>query len=112
MHKPFVLLISLFGWTCVNRSEIVKTENVSIISVSFNDSSMTKHRIIDADDSVKMILARLNQAHREPLKFYPRYRLNVEYKDGQQVLILCDGEAVKINGSTYLLQRSLNDLIK
>jgi hypothetical protein len=98
--------------SCSNKAEIVNSSNVKSIAVVLNDEGNNSSFMqIISSNSIKSILSNLNDAHPEPIKFYPTHRLNITYADGKQLLVLCSGSSMKVEARTYKMKKTIRNIL-
>ncbi|MCD2425100.1 hypothetical protein LQ567_20105 [Niabella pedocola] len=108
--KLFVLSFAILS--CSGRSEVINTNDAESITVSSNNEFDSSAKYITTKDSIKSILNQLNKAYPTPIKFYATHRLEVLYRNGLRVLVLCNAKSMKVEGRTYRMSRDISDILQ
>jgi hypothetical protein len=114
MKKCFVLsAIVLFMQNCSVNHSLFNSDNLKSITILL-DSSQSNFRlqpiVIVNHDSLKQIIAKMNDCEREPIKFYPTHTIKLKYNDGHEKQILCSGQSMKYDGLTYRLKENIRNI--
>lgn len=110
MKNAFVVVLCLTMISCLRKSVIINSSNVKSIVVTANDGKLDPIEVTNGD-SITAILSKLNNAHKEPIKFYATHKLSINYRDGKQILVLCNGPSMKVEGHTYKLKQRISDIL-
>lgn len=97
--------------SCSGRSEVINT-NAESITVSLNNEFDSSTKYITNKDSIKSILNQLNKSYPTPIKFYATHRLEVLYRNGLRVLVLCNAKSMKVEGRTYRMSKGISDILQ
>ncbi|MBE2288940.1 MAG: hypothetical protein IAE95_05255 [Chitinophagaceae bacterium] len=113
MKKISILFIALLG---CKSTKLIEDMNVVAINTQTNalrsegDATLLQQNLksvsITDQNTISDILKMINKAHKEPVKFYPEYSLDVCYKD-DTVAVLVNGIHCKINGKSYRMSDKL-----
>lgn len=106
----YILIIQLIG--CQTKPTIIRNNNIKTIEIRFFEANRPYLKKIHDENSLKEIIAELNKAKIDPAVFIAQYKLTVIYNDGTEQLIICNGNRIKINGVTYKLKRSINEILR
>ena len=99
---------------CSNKTEVIDSKNVKEMTVTIDGivgSSDTKQIKVSQADSFRFILRALNNCDKEPIKFYPTYRIKLVYNSGEDETIFCSGSSMKYKGLTYKMDKNIKDII-
>lgn len=93
-HFKIIILVAFIICSC-NSDSVIKEENIKDIRIvrNFNpfienvDSTIS---VITNTDSLKMFMSTINSAQPYLVKFFPQYKLQIDYVD-TTIFILCRG---------------------
>lgn len=67
---------------------------------------------ITQPDSLKTIIKYLNNGKKEPVKFFPTYKIKLAYRNGSELTIFANDHLIKYEGQTYRLNQNMGKLYK
>ena len=106
----FFLLITI--QSCAKRDNMIAIKDLKSIDVEIvSQSTNTIRREIVDKRYITSIVKELNRSEREPNKFYPTHRLKLNYNNGEEKLIFCNGTSMKFDGLTYKLKKSIEKIL-
>lgn len=115
MKKIVVILLFIIG--CNSKNEFSNANLKSITIYQFvhtkdknnviTDISANKVCTVNNADSISIILSTLNRKHKEPAKFMPDYKIELNYRDTLMELFV-NGNYLKINGRTFKVSKNLS----
>jgi hypothetical protein len=107
--RIFIFISILFSCN-QGESEIVIPKNIKALKI-FNSHGKADTMTISDAENINKIITQINISQSEPIKFSSITSILVVYSDGTEVMILSSGTAAKINGKSFRLQKSINDMI-
>jgi hypothetical protein len=105
--KKIAILISLYfqALGCQHGESMVPADNIKAIEIDFYKNSYVNGKNTDSTISnpvkINYIINQLNKAELEPAVFKATYKLRIVYDNGNNMLILCNGNRIKLNGLTF-----------
>jgi len=89
----------------------INSNNIKAIKFILSTDNKVISKSISDSNRIQQIIAELNSAQRELAIFKAIYRLEIVYTDGKEQFVLCNGNRIKVNGLTYILNKSITQII-
>lgn len=106
----YSLAIILTG--CRDKTVVViDNDGIKMIQIEVHKDDRIFSIDISDQSKVQKLVAELNRAIREPAIFQVRYRLKIIYFNGSKQNIICNGNRIKVNGLSYKLEKSTNEIL-
>lgn len=108
----FILLLVFTG--CEEEKKLpVRDEGVVKMNViqTAADLRPVGQALLMSEDSIDRIIGNFNDSEPSSIDFKPTYNFDIYYKDSASLVVVSNGILMSVGGQTYLMKRSINDLI-
>lgn len=103
-----ILTVSVFG---CNNSVIIDNNNIKEIKFTLSRGGKISYEDISDSNRIQRIVTELNKAKRELAVFLSPCTLKIVYANGKEQLVLGNGNRIKVNGLTYILNNSITKIM-
>ncbi|WP_295795088.1 hypothetical protein [Mucilaginibacter sp.] len=95
---------------CVRQSKVIPSDNIKTVEIqTFNHVSSFK--IVSDQNEIGKMMRELNKGELDPAVFKTTYLLKITYTDKDERLVVCNGHRIKVNGLTYKLNKSMDEIV-
>jgi hypothetical protein len=104
--KTYIKTISLIVFNLIAASCSQNNSNAERITITIDPNKQeNRYQIINiiSADSIKEFMKNLDDKEREPVKFFPRYEINIIYKDKSESFYGSGNHIKDSQGRTYKL---------
>lgn len=102
-------MLIFYGCT-KNILSIEGVKTIKIIRNPTSDDSETKYYLINKD--LAELLNKINSSESTPIKFKPKYRIDITYKDNSEITVFINKSSIKIEGKTFMCDEEIEQLIE
>jgi hypothetical protein len=104
----------IFILSCSDKNNLIDSKDAKFMAITI-DTSLHNHnfnqRIVSDKDSLSRILNKFNHCEKEPIKFYPTYRVRLVYTNGKEITILFTDSVMNYEGLTYRLNDNIQNIL-
>lgn len=105
------MMLCIFLSCIQSKRNIINPQKVRVVKI-YSSHEPSDTLLLDEREKIEMIIDEINRSQSEPIKFYSTTSILVIYNDKTELLILSSGTAIKANGKTYRIRKTINDIVQ
>ncbi len=105
------MILCIFLSCIQGKRNIIDSQKVRVVKI-YSSHEASDTLVLDERGKIDMIIDEINRSRSEPIKFYSATSILIIYNDKTELLILSSGTAIKANGKTYRIRKSINDIVQ